>query len=868
MKIPSLRSGFRLRAHAPLTPAKRLNLPIAGPASTLQVFHFIEMVRALSTRSAEPSYREECMVSLRSGRVLGLAVLLAVSVSGCGGHKPPGINPNPTRVTITPTGSTSLQQGQTIAFTATVQNSSNSNVSAASLVWESSNTQILNISPAGVACAGVFDQTFSVCTPNGSGLVWVTASALGTTSVPTLIFVHPPIDNITVTGILLNNVPIQEPCLSQGQSMTLEAHAFSQGTDITSSVGTFTWSANFPAVVNLQPIVQSVVVNNLSLSIGLNEATATALTPGLTQIYASASGVSSTAFQQPQYQNGQGVSSPVLDFFETCPIQNIKLEVAYEGSGQFTFSTQKGITQNIIATITDAWGNTSLVNTNGGIVLNKIPLVWSGTQTAVVKVPTGCMESCAIQTPLPGAGAVTASCSPPTCNIGFPLSPPILSSPQCAQFFGVTSCQQYIPVPVYAATAISGLVEGAPATPVVLATSSGCGSVPPDICFTSLYDVSLPKGTVGGPNTLPVAPNSMSFDLAGDKAYMGSSFGAQVVSPQNLGTTNPAFTPLNNVTGKLLAISDDGNLAVFSDTAHVPNQVYIANTSTTGSFSTTPLSISGASVAAISPDNLKTFIFGFDGNNNATLYIYSTLQALQAITLPPQTVVNSIVFSTNSAFAYVVQSSNGTSGPGVSVYNTCNNQISTSPAPSLTPQVLPLTASPIVFRALPDGVHFVALESGGSIDYITASITGTPAASLNNLNTSLCPLFVSHTTTNLNLQQGSIHAFNFFPSIDGSLLYVLASDHSSVLVYDLTSNIVTGIPLTGNASPMAADISPDAGTILIAGSDGMLHQISTTVGGSDQQQLKFPNLPNYFNPFCTYNPVSGACTFDTVLVQP
>jgi hypothetical protein len=810
------------------------------------------------------------MVRLRSGSGwLGVVTLFVIGVAGCGGHKPPGINPNPTRVTIIPAGSTSLQQGETITFTATVQNAGNSNVSAGSLVWQSSNTQILNISPTGVACAGVFDQTFSVCTPNGSGLVWVTAAALGTTSVPTLVFVHPPIDNITVTGILLDNVPIQEPCLSQGQSMTLEAHAFSQGTDITSSVGTFTWSADFPAVVNLQPITQQVVVNSsLSLSIPLNEATATALTPGLTQIYASASGVTSTTFQQPQYQNAQGASSPILDFYETCPIQNIKLEVAYEGSGQFTFSTQKGITQNIIATITDAWGNTSLVNTNGGIVLNKIPLVWSGTQTAVVQVPTGCMESCAIQTPLPGAGAVTASCSPPTCNLGFPLSPPILSSPQCAQFFGVASCQQFIPVPVYATTAISGLVEGAPATPVVLATSGGCGSVPPDICFTSLYDVSLAKGTVGGPNTLPVAPNSLSFDLAGDKAYMGSSFGAQVVSPQNLGTTNPAFTPLNHVVGKLLAISNDGNLAVFSDTAHTPNQVYIANTGTTGSFSTIPLSISGASVAAISPDNLKTFIFGFDPNNNPTLYIYSTLQALQAITLPPQTIVNSIVFSTNSAFAYVVQSSNGTAGPAVSVYNTCNNQISTSPAPSLTPQILPLTASPIVFRVLPDGVHFVALESGGSIDYITASITGTPPASLTNLNTSLCPLFVSHTTANLNLQQGPIHAFNFFPSIDGSLLYVLASDHSSILVYDLTSNTVNGIPLAGNVTPVAADISPDAGTILVAASDGTLHQISTTVGGSDQQQLKFPNLPNYFNPFCTYNPVSGACTFDTVLVQP
>lgn len=808
------------------------------------------------------------MVRLRSGGWLALITLFAMGIAGCGGHKPPGINPNPSRVTITPTGATSLQQGETITFTATVQNSSNNNVSAASLVWESSNTQVLNISPAGVACAGTFDRTYSVCTPSGSGEVAVTASALGTTSAPTIIFVHPPIDNITVTGILLNNVAVTEPCLSQGQSMTLEARAFSQGTDITSSVGTFTWSANFPGVVNLQPILQNVVLNNLTLSLPLSQATATALTPGLTQIYASASGVTSTAFQQPLYQNAQGVSSPVLDFFETCPIQNIKLEVAYEGSGQFSFSTQKGVTETIVATITDVLGSSSLANTNGGVILNKIPLVWSSTQPAVVKTAAACLESCAIQTSLPGVGAITASCSPPTCNIGFPLAPPILSSPQCAQFFGVNSCQQFIPVPVYATTAISGLVEGAPSTPVVLATSTGCNSVPPDTCFTSLYDVSLSKGQVGSPNTLPVAPTSMTFDLGGDKAYIGSNFGAQVISPQNLGTSTPAFTPLNTVTGKLLTISDDGNFAVFSDTTHTPNQVYISNTSTTGSLSVTALSISGASVAAFSPDGLKAFIFGFDGNNSPTLYIYSPLQALQAIPLPPQTIVNSIAFSTDGAFAYVVESANGTAGPAVSVYNTCNNQISTSPAPGLTPQIIPLTAAPIVFRALPDGVHFVALESGGSIDYLTASITGNPSASLSNPNTSLCPLFVSHTLVNLNLQQGPIHAFNFFPSTDGSLLYVVASDRDAVLVYDLTSNTVTGIQLAGDITPVAAGISADAGTILIAGSDGMLHQVSTTVGGSDQLQLKFPNLPDYFNPFCTYNPISGPCTFDTVVVQP
>jgi hypothetical protein len=63
-------------------------------------------------------------------------------------------------------------------------------------------------------------------------------------------------------------------------------------------------------------------------------------------------------------------------------------------------------------------------------------------------------------------------------------------------------------------------------------------------------------------------------------------------------------------------------------------------------------------------------------------------------------------------------------------------------------------------------------------------------------------------------------------------------------------------------------MSADAGTILVAGSDGMLHEISTALGGFDQFQLTFPSLPNYLNPFCTFTPIGGACTFNTVLARP
>jgi hypothetical protein len=815
------------------------------------------------------------MGRLRScGWQCAVAITLAGAISSCGGHKFSGVSTNPARVTLSPGGSTSVQQGNTVTFTALAQNASGSTVNT-TITYASSDTTVMNIAPNGVACAGVWNQGYTICTPAGSGVVKITATGLGATSVPTYVFVHPPIDNITVTGILLDNVPIQEPCLEPTQSMTVEAHAFSQGTDITSSVGPFTWTANNTAVVHLIPIV------NLTYNFATNQASAVATFPGITQIYATASGVTSTSFQQPQYQNGQG-TSPILDFYETCPIQSINLELNRAGSQQTTFSNPKGTPISAVATITDVMGNSSLPNTVGLPVLAKIPLVWTSSNPAVANASAGCSETCSISTPLSGAAAITASCTPPVCNLGFPYAPAVLSSPACAQFFQVSSCQLFLPMPVYASplcvtpgsckttAALSGQIQGALTTPAVIATSLGCAATLPVDCITAIYNVGLAKGSVGGPNFMPVNPNSILFTPAGDRAYVGSDFGAQVLNPGNLGTTNSAFTALGTVTGKILATSLDGNTALFSDTIHIPNQVYIVNTSNPSSTTLVPLNIFSASAAGFSSDGLKAYIFGYDSNSNPNLYVYSSQQALQVIPLPAQTTVNSIAFSNNVAFAYVVEPFNaGVGGPAVTVYDTCDNQISTNGTPSFTPQVIPLTATPISFRPLPDGEHFVVLESGGSIDYITASITSVPVPGLTQTATvSSCPMWVSHTLTNFNLQQGNLSPLNFFPSAQGSLFYVLAADRGSILVYNLASNSVSGIPLVGNALPIEGGISADTGTIIVADNNGKLHQISTSLGGSDQLQLSFPDLPDYLDSFCTFTPVSGPCTFDTVAVRP
>jgi hypothetical protein len=821
---------------------------------------------------------------------LALAIVFLVSIAGCGGTKagPPLI---PGHISLTPTTTLSMVLGGTVNFTASAQTASGTNLNTP-ITFTSSDTSIVNLSPNGIACAGHWDITFSTCIAGNTGVALVTASALGATSVPTYVFVHPPVDNITVAGVLLTGVPVQEPCLSQTQSMTFEAHAFSQGTDVTQSVGPFTWTATNPTVVNLIPLT------NTTYKFPTNQVTATAVVPGITRIYATAGGVTSTSMQQPQFSNTQGAASPPLDFFATCPIQNISLELGFAGSGQTSFSVTKSSssTELAIATVTDIMGNSSLPNTNGDIVLAKVPLTWASSQPSVINVPSACGQSCSLGLQSAGSASVTASCSPPTCNIGFPLVPQTLSTPAqvqaCSTFFQAefpkfTGCQNLIPVPVYSSSvfvrpdapptllalnaAISGVVFGSPSTTSVFAASTGCAHLQPSNCTSSVYYLSTAKASPGNENPLPVSGNSFLFDLQGAHLYMGSDFGAESINPGNFGTSNSPFTSFGTVTGKVLATSNSGTVAVFSDTIHSPNQVYVVNTANAGAVSATALTIPSATTAAFSPDGLKTFIVG--GTSANSMYIYSPLQALQqpSATTPQLSLAgpaNAIGFAPNGAFAYVAESSTSTTSANLTAFSTCNNQIATTialPANPILMKVLPnlhIDGRDSVGNPIPDGIHIAVLDATG-FDIVTSTIS-------QPTGTVLCPQTLQFLPLQrVELGQGTLQPLNFFVSNDGTQIYVVSANSSTILAYNsIAGALVGGIQLLGNATPLSADMSPDGGTIVISGSDGMLHEVSTETGGADLVQLSFPNLPNYFNAFCAYTPSPSVCTLNVALAKP
>ncbi len=793
------------------------------------------------------------MGSLRFGAwaLLIVTIFLSLLLPACGGHKPAGSNPFPIRITLNPSPSFSLQAGGIIQLTATAQNDAGQNISSA-FTFSSNNPGILDVAPSGTACAGTWNAPlYTVCTPQTFGMVQVTASALGVTSPPTLIFVHPPIDTITISVVPPVNspppaCPNQQPlpvacnitftptnrCLSQNQIETLQARAFSQGVDITGSVGPFTWTQANANVAKITPIVDS------SINVATYQATAAPNTPGQTEVIASASGV----FSQPYY-------------FETCPVQCIDLELGVSGlqhNIETSFAVNKGTSETITATAVDVQG----------CIVPKPPLTWTSSEPAALSAggAAGCAAgtTCTVSTTQPGVASITASCSPPTCNIGFPLNPLVLPAP-------------YIPQPVYPVTAISGLVTGSPVATSVLATSQDCYSDP--LCDVALYNVSTSTNLPGSATQLPTPPNSLMFDPPGDKAFTGSEFGAVVITPGNLGGTSSPFsflaapgTPRGVVTGKFLSSSPNGATAIFSDTISIPNQVYVVTSSPS---STAPLNINSATAAAFSPDELKALILGNGGN---TLYVYSTLQSLQiAKPNPLPTPATSVVFNSTGSFALL---SGGAPAGSLALYNTCDNSSVTLSAPALP-------GPPLFLKMVPSGNvsmgnalipnlqttgldFFFGLDNTG-IDIVATNTSPAPL-------TTLCPqpVALAHTPQNItfapvhvDIGYGTFHPINFFLSPDSTQAYIVTSDFG-VLIYNFITGTVSRIQLVGDASAVAADMTVDGTLIYVAASDGQLHELNIETL-LDQNQISFPPLPNSLNPFC----YTGAnCALNLVAVKP
>ena len=701
----------------------------------------------------------------RFGVKLGLMtgeVLLLLSLPGCKTGSPVAttVFPVPASIKIIPAPTVSLEIGTIQVFTTIIQNSANTAITEPS-TFVSSDTSVVTVASNGLACAGSWDNLASptICTPGRAGTAQITATAQGVSSAATTVYVHQHIDSVTLQDMCSVAVPpapctiprhhscqsLLEPTTSLPQNTVYEAHAFSRGTDITPTVGQFIWSAANLGVVTLSntPVQLANVVNGISL----NQVQATAKAPGFTTVFATI---------------GTATSVPVN--FTTCAVQSIALAV--------TEATTTSKT--IVPTVTDTVGNViSTALTPGGI-----PLTWSSSQSASVTAATGSATGST------GGGAtVVASCTPPTCNIGFSPSLPIYP-------------EQAVPVIL----APSGTTTTTTAT--VYVGSTACGTT--ENCVSTVIPVTTPS-TLGTAIALPVTPNSFVFNRQGSKAFLGTDSGlAGAHGLMELDSSSNTVTQFSSTPGKVLAVSPDGTTVVISDTVDTPNQVFIFNTT---SGTNTAFGITGATAADFSPDSLKAYIIA-----GSTLYVYSKVDALQTIKL--QAPANDVAFFAEGAFAYVA----GGDPAGVVVRRTCDNGQA---------DTVSTTSVPTFIRALPDATQMLAVAP--------------PDVAMINANTTPvgCTPAITDTATSINLGQAPFTASQLIIAENGSTAYILSPDLNSILVFNIGAQTSSTLSLLGNTTPIQASLTPDGTLLLVGASDGTVHEIQTSTG-VDVTQIQFP----------------------------
>lgn len=689
-------------------------------------------------------------------RLAGVLTVLVplLLLAACGGGSGTSTKPpvTPAKVTLSgPSGAAilSLAPGETVQLSAAALDSSGNSLSNETFTYQPANSNasdknppFVTVSDAGLVCAGTWDSLSSpiVCNPStridtslpaqlqgpGVGQALVTATAVSVVSTPVTIYVHKPVDNISVSCVDSNNAAQACPstvsaCLSQTQTQKYAAKATAQGVDVTSTIGTFTWVVQGTAAA---------VTDNVN-------GVLTAQSPGLAKVYASSNNVQSTP-----------------GTFVTCPIQQISLHVA-NGSDTSATLDASG-TKALSADMTDSKGRPVTGTT----------LAYNSSQPLVAANAASFTAASA------GATTITASCTPPACNIGLPDTA------------------------VYS-NAFLVNVNGTTATTTVYVSSSQ---------GTTVIPVPTDTNTPGTAIMLGDKPNSMRFNHRGTSLYIGTATGLIVLAP----STNTAAAPNTSLPGKVLAISPDDNTVLISDVTN--GKVYVYSPAA-ASNQITALSIAGATAANFSPDGVKAYIVGNGSWSSWT----------STATPVPQSVggaANDVDFVATGAFGYIAGS-----GSGVGVRANCNDSTQTNVGTSGVPTNL---------RALPDGKHLLAVISP-NIDVITATsdnagcppaVQNTASATAVNATPFGAPFgfatpqliitsngsrafvtsdqggklvgydVVNNVSAPIQLLGGVTQTFTGGVTLDGKLLYVGAGGTNTLHKIDLTTNLdVLQIPM-------------------------------------------------------------------------
>ncbi len=751
-------------------------------------------------------------------------------------------------VSLNPAGIQSIDIGSTPIFTASALNALGQTVIATTVQFivtsGDSNPAPLTISANGVGCAGTWDSTGTICSPGSPGIAIVTAMAEGVSSAPTTVYVHQHIHRIQVSRID-NPTPPPFDCFSQGQTWDYQATAYDiNNVDITNSVGPVNWSVENATVLAVDTVA----------GLPKNQVQVTARTPGITQLFATVSGVT---------------SSPLSTPFTTCLVSYIRLQAQGVTANSFSIASGSKI---IEATAVDTLG----------VTLTNPPLTWSSSNPEVASFSTATNttgnNSLAVRANAGGTD-VTASCTPPSCNVGVLPGLPVYASggnlpiggqPVGPQAFGVISANVTpTKLPTYSAWAAT------------TQCNNGLN------CQSYAFLVTPGTNPIGPSALMSRTPNSMMFNQQGTRTYFGSDQGLMYLdvgaSVPTIVAVSTASTPCNvSLCGKVLAISPDGNRVVVSEGITNPHQVYIFNASST---TTAPIDLvlsnptEKAIAAAFSPDEMRIFILTDAG----TMYVYSTVDGLTSFSVG--TSATDVAFSADGSFALVAAAP----AQGASAFATCNLAAvagGTLAGLQANPlRILPLPGSQEVEINSEQSIvtgNFVALAPP-VLQIITAASTTIPPL-MNGQSACNDPVMnvpgtglSTSSSSAVNLGQGTFSPLYMRAVGNGGGVVVVANLVPAVLFVDLNQRTTTAIPLANNGLPLAASASTDGTQVYVAACDvytnndpkqctsGSVHIINTLSGG-DIQQVPYVNF-NTNNSMCT---VASAppCFPDMIAIKP
>lgn len=544
----------------------------------------------------------------RSAIVILLFFISAI-LAGCGGSSSKTTT-TLSQIVVSPT-SFSLNSGDVVQLTATPENSANTAV-LANLTYTSSNANVATVSNSGLICAGIWDSLTTPINCNGftgptpiTGTATITVSSQGINSSPATVSVHPKVTSVKVSPV------VPAACTSDTQAQQFTAQAFSGGTDITSQIGTFSWGT-------IDFTVASADANGL----------VTAKNPGITGVFASASGVSSPSVK-----------------FKTCMPVLIRLHVNGDPPGNPTTSANMTIGQTLTVQAD--------MQDEIGFVLNNAPVLIASNNPATATTAGGILTAVSA-----GGAGITASCTPPICGNG-------VNQPVYSNLFSVT-------VPN----------AGSPNTTVYVSTSfAPLGGTP-----STMVPIDTSNNTAGTAITLPGVPNSLVIGAGGARGYLGTNAGLATFDT----ATNTVALAVPGLVGKVLAVSASGARAIFSNAANDPttgtpiepnpaNQrfwVFDQPSNTIQSFIA-----AGAVAAAFDNDGFKAFIAA----NNGSVYVFSPALPLQTLTAAGGSPKDVAPLS-SGPFAFVANTSS------VNVYATCDNaqhpDLATTSAPQFVQPIL------------------------------------------------------------------------------------------------------------------------------------------------------------------------------------